>query len=428
MSPAVPPVGAAQLLLFLIQLGALLLAAVALGRLSERFGQPRLVGELMAGVLLGPTVLGNLAPALSAAILPRDPDQMHLLDVVAQLGVLLLVALTGAHLDTAVFRRRGLASAGVSLGGLLLPLALGVVTGLLLPDELVPAGVDPVVVALFMGVAMCVTAIPVVARMLADLDLLHRTVGQLTIAAAVVDDTVGWLLLAVVAALAAGGVSGALPTALVVLVALLALTVPVSRWSARLLGPGGRCPDAGTTTALAVVVVLAFSAVSAAGGLEPLFGAFLAGVAVLRHIDPAKLAGLHTVVTWVLAPIFLATIGLRIDLTLLARPVVLGAAATVLTVAVLGKFVGVYAGARLSRLSRPEAVAMGIGMNTRGMVEVVVALVGLRLGVLTDATFTVVILLAIVTSVGVPPLLRAAMRRVPVAAEETARRRVPHPV
>ena len=430
MNGPVPPLEAARMLLFLLQVGALLLAAVLLGRVALRLGLPRMVGELLAGVLLGPTVLGNLVPAVSDRLFPVEAGQMHLLDVVAQLGVLLLVALTGAHLDITGARRHARAAATVSLGGLLLPLALGVLTGFLLPGELIPTGTDRGVLALFLGVAMCVTAVPVVARMLLELDLLHRRVGQLTMTAAVVDDTVGWLLLALVAALAAGSAGASLPAALVVLVLLLVVAVAVDRWAARRLrpGPDGRVMEAGPSTALAMITVLAFSAASAAGGLEPLLGAFVAGVAVLRHIDPARLAGLRTVVLWVLTPLFLATIGLRIDLTELARPVVLATSAAVLGLAVLGKFVGVYTGARLSRIGPRESVALGVGMNTRGMVEVVVALVGLRLGILSTALFTVVILLAIATSVGVPPLLRGVMRRVPARADEVRRREEALPV
>ena len=422
MNGVAPPLEAGRLLLFLLQVGLLLLTAVLLGRWALRLGLPRLVGELLAGVLLGPTVLGNLVPVVSERLFPAESGQMHLLDVVAQLGVLLLVAFTGAQLDVTGARRHARAAVGVSMGGLLLPLGLGVLTGLLLPGELIPAGTDRLVLAMFLGVAMCVTAVPVVARMLLELDLLHRRVGQLTITAAVVDDTVGWLLLAVVAALAAGSAGASLPTALVVLVLLVAVAVAVNRWAERSSRADGGSTEAGPATAFSLVAVLAFSAASAAGGLEPLLGAFLAGAAVLRHVDPARLAGLRTVVMWVLTPLFLATIGLRIDLTELARPVVLGTAAAVLGLAVLGKFVGVYAGARLSRVSRRESVALGIGMNTRGMVEVVVALVGLRAGILSTALFTVVILLAIATSVGVPGLLRAAMRRVPEGSEEVARR------
>ncbi|MFF4646641.1 cation:proton antiporter [Streptomyces sp. NPDC001389] len=404
------------LLVLLLQLGLLLLLAVCLGQLAARLRMPAIVGELLAGVLVGPSVLGHLLPGVAGRLLPERPAQMHLLDAVGQLGVLLLVGVTGTELKYDLVRRRRATALRVSLAGLVLPLGLGTATGCLLTGPLLPAGSDPTVFALFLGVALCVSAIPVIAKTLMDMDLLHREVGQLTLASGVIDDVVGWFLLSVVSAMATAGLTaGRLAASLLypACVVLLALLVgrPLVR---RALRAAGRSPEPGPAVAVAALTVLLGAAGTHALGLEAVFGAFVGGVLLgtSGRLEPERLAPLRTTVLAVLAPVYFATAGLRMDLTALARPEVLGAACAVLAVAVLGKFAGAYAGAKLSRLTGWEALALGAGMNSRGVIEVIVAMTGLRLGILGPEAYTVVVLVAIVTSLMAPPILRAAMARV----------------
>ncbi|GAA2336102.1 cation:proton antiporter [Dactylosporangium salmoneum] len=434
MSSPLPSLAPHALLVFLLQLSLLLLLALALGRLAVRLGLPALVGELLTGVLLGPSLLGALAPGAVAWLLPADANQLHLVDAVGQVGVLLLVGVTGAQVDVALLRRRGSTGVRVSLAGLLLPLALGVAAGFVVPGALIPGGTQRWVFALFLGVAMCVTAIPVIAKTLADMGLLHRDIGQLTLAAGSVDDAVGWLLLSVVAAAATTGVhAGSVALSLVYLVGFLAAALLVGRPVVRrALRAAGRAGDGGPRVTTAVVVILLGAAATHAMGMEALLGAFVAGILVGQaRGEPGDatrplwtdLAPLRTVTLSVLAPIFLATAGLRMDLTALADWRVLVAAVALLAIAILGKFAGAYLGARGSRLSHWEAIALGAGMNARGVVEVVVATTGLRLGVLNVATYTVIVLIAVVTSVMGPPILRRAMARVDVTPAENERGR-----
>src|SRR5712691_1857692 len=179
----VQPLASHQLLVFILQVAVLLGLAFGLGRLAERLRLPAVVGELLAGVVLGPSLLGMLAPGGGHWLMPPVPSQMDLLDAAGQIGVLLLVGLTGTHLDLAMLRRRRVTAARISIAGLVVPLGLGIGLGTLLPASLVPDGVNRGVFALFLGVAMCVTAVPVIAKTLSDLRLLHRDVGQLTLAA-----------------------------------------------------------------------------------------------------------------------------------------------------------------------------------------------------------------------------------------------------
>lgn len=423
-----PQVSAHELLVFLLQVGALLAAALALGQMAAKLSLPAVVGELLAGVLLGPSLFGHVAPGAWTWLFPASAAQAHMTDGLAQLGVLLLVGVTGAELDLNQVRRRGRTAVAVSLSGLLVPLGMGIGVGFALPATLLAPTASRPTFAVFLGVAMCVSAIPVIAKTLMDMKLIHRDVGTLTVAAGMVDDVVGWFLLSVVSAMAAGGVHGwRVALTIAELFGFVAAAGLVGRpLVRRLFRLATRSADSGPSVATAVAVILAGAAVTQSLGLEPIFGAFVGGVLLgvpktSEVVSPGRLAALRTFVMWVGAPIFLATAGLRMDLTVLGELTVLVTALIVLAVAIVGKFAGAYLGGRLSRLPRRECFALGAGMNARGVVEVVVALAGLRLGVLTPATYTIIVLVAIVTSLMAPPLLRRAMAGVDHTAEERLR-------
>jgi Kef-type K+ transport system membrane component KefB len=418
----VAALGAHELLMFLLQCGLLLLSALLLGRLATRLGMAAVAGELCAGLIFGPSVLGHLTPGLTRWLFTANTEQFHLLDAVGQVGVLLLVGYTGMQLDLDFARRHRATAARVSLAGVTVPVSVGVLLGFLLPDSLLPAGIDRLTFALFLGVAMGVSAIPVLAKTLADLQMLHRNVAQLTLCAVMIDDVVGWLLLAVVSGLAVAGVSAG---ALTVTVGFVALAVPAVLMSGPILRLTFRLADrlGLSQFACVVIAILLGSAATQSMKLEAVFGAFLVGIALKRSsaVRPDALAPLRTGILPVLAPIFFATVGLRMDLTLLGRPSVLLVGLAVLFVAIAGKFIGAYIGARLSHLTHWEGIAVGAGMNARGVIEVVIASVGLRLHVLNQSMYTIVILVAIVTSIMASPLLRLSMKRVENEAEEDIR-------
>jgi Kef-type K+ transport system membrane component KefB len=421
----VAPLAAHELLVFLLQLALLSGLALSFGRFAVRLGLPAVVGELLVGVLLGPSVLLRLAPDLSSRLFPGGQEQMHLLDAVAQLGVLLLVGVTGMHLDLDLVRRRGRTAVLVSGGGLIVPLGLGIGAAFLLPGALVPDGTDQGVFALFLGVAMCVSAIPVIAKTLMEMRLLHRNIGQLTLTAGVIDDVFGWFMLSVVSSIAVTGMSGLPALKALAAVALVALvTLTIGRWLVRhTFRLVRKSPEPGVIPATAVALILLAAAATHALHLEPILGAFLCGILIGREgkVEPAKLAPLRTVALSILAPIFFATAGLRMDLGALADGSVALAGLAMLLVAITGKFLGAWAGASLSGLNRWEALALGAGLNTRGVIEIVVGMVGLRLGILSVAAYTIVVLVAVVTSLMAPPILRLAMSRVERTAEEDIR-------
>ncbi|MEU9316917.1 cation:proton antiporter [Streptomyces sp. NPDC048295] len=422
----VPPLGGHPLAMLLVQVALLLLVATLLGRLAARCSLPAIVGELLTGIVLGPSLLGHTLPQVSEWLFPEVPTQAHLLDAVGQLGVLLLVGITGLHMDTGLIRKRATTAVRVSLPGFVIPLGLGITAGSLLPASLLAEGSDRKVFALFIGIAMCVSAIPVIAKTLMDLGMLHRNVGQLILISGTVDDVLGWFGLSVVTAMATSGLNaGSLVRSAGLLLLFLAGAALIGRPLVhRAMRKTARSDDPGVTLGVAVTLVIAFSAATHAIGFEGVFGALVAGI-LIRGAGKdvlTRLAPLRTFVVAVLAPLFFATAGLRMDLTALADPAVLLTAVILLVIAIVGKFVGAFIGAWSSGLNRWEAIALGAGMNARGVVEVIVAMVGLRLGVLSTAMYTVIVLIAVVTSLMGPPILRRAVDRIELTADEELRR------
>ncbi len=421
----IPGISTHQMLVFLLQIGVLLAVATVLGRVAVRLRLPPVVGELTAGVVLGPSLLGSAAPEVSHWLLPRDPAQMNLLAAVAQLGALLLVAITGAHVDLGLLRRKRRTIGLVSTGSVLLPLGIGFALGFLLPGSLIGAAVGRPTFALFIGVAVAVSALPVIAKTLLDMGLLHRDVGQLIVGSAAVSDIVGWLLLSIVSATVTHGLRlSVVAEGVGYLLVALAVAALASRLLARRVL---RSADPSGQQGLSLPVVVGSVVLSAAGtqalGLEPIIGAFLCGIVVgsVGSASRRSLDSMRAFVMAVLAPLFLASAGLQVNLAALRHPQVLIATLVTLAVAIGAKFAGGYLGARAGRLDHRESLAVGAGLNARGVVEIVLASTGLRLGVLTDTSYSIIVLVAVVTSVMAAPILRRTTERIATTGAEVQR-------
>jgi Kef-type K+ transport system membrane component KefB len=405
-----------QLLLFWSQLLVLLLAARGLGALMQRVGQPAVVGELSAGLLLGPSVLGQLAPGAFAWLFPPDPVQQGLLAAVAWLGVLLLLIAVGFETDLTLVRRLGRATARVTTGSLVLPAACGVALGFAMPETFFGDGSQRAVFALFMATALSISALPVIAMVLSQLDVMRRGISQVMVAAAMVNDVVGWVMLGIVAGLAQAGYVrlDQLVVTILGLVVFVAFAFTLGQRGVDLMLRRARQRKLGPTGlfTLTLLVALLAGVATQALGLEAVFGAFVAGVVLGRSKfqEQQTLLLLERVTLSFLAPIFFATAGLRVDLALLADREVAVWAGVVLLVASLAKFVGSYLGAWAAGMTGREGFVLGAGLNARGAVEIVVATVGLSVGVLNASSYTVIVLLAMVTSMMAPPLLRLALR------------------
>jgi Kef-type K+ transport system membrane component KefB/nucleotide-binding universal stress UspA family protein len=401
-----------EVLVFLVQIVLLLVTARLLGQLCRRFGQPAVVGELTAGVLLGPSVLGSVAPDLFDWIFPDGEMQSGMLFAVGWLGVLLLLVVTGFETDLALIGRLGKAAVLVTAGSLLVPFVFGLAGGWAAPDSLLGDEAERSVFALFLAAALTISSLPVIAKILSELQLLRRNFGQLTLAVAMANDVIGWVLLGLIAGLAGSGTLdvGELLVTIAGLVVFLAVAVAVGQRvvDAVLQQMRRRDVGAGGWVTMSVGIALGLGAITQALGVEAVLGAFIAGILLgrSRYARHEVEEQLETFTVAIVAPIFFATAGLRVDLSLLRDPEIAFWALVVLAIASISKFAGAMIGARLSGLARREGMALGTALNARGALEIVIATVGLSLGVLNEASYTIVVIMAIATSMMAPPLLR----------------------
>lgn len=415
-----------ELLVFWVQISVLLAAARLLGGAMRRLGQPAVIGELAAGVLLGPSVFGKIWPEGFEWFLPDSRVQSAALLGVSWLGVVLLLLVTGFETDPVLIRRMGRAAGLVAVGSLGIPLVVGFGTGWAVPDSFLGPEAQRPLFAAFIAVSLAISALPVIAKILSELGLLRRNFGQLILAAGMVDDVAGWLLLGVIAGIASTGELQAVR--LVVSIGGLAVFV-VLAFSVgqrgidvlfrRLRGRGDVVSQVGAIAAIGFGAAV----VTQALGVEAVLGAFVAGIVMgrSRFVDERAPAQLGRVTSAVFAPIFFATAGLRVDLGALAEPEVLAWAVGIVAVATFAKFAGAVVGARLAGLPLLDGVALGAGLNARGALEIVVATIGLSLGVLSVEAYTVIVLMAMATSAMAPPMLRSIAGRWRGTGEEQGR-------
>lgn len=392
--------------LLLLQIGAILLLSRVLARVLRRLGQPSVIAEIVAGIALGPSVLGALWPAGLAALFPVA--SLGGLSLVAQLGLVFFMFLVGLEFDPRLVQDQGRASVAISTVGIVAPFALGVAVAWPLHAELAPGGVSLLSFALFLGTAMSITAFPVLARILAERRLIRTRVGALALASAAVGDVTAWCLLALVVGVAsARGVGAAIWTTGLTLTYSLAVWMLARPVLARI---GPRAGQVVSTEVIAVVflLVLVSASITEWIGIHALFGSFLVGAAMPRRggLSTVLTEKMEDFVTVVLLPLFFAYSGLRTEIGLLSSPRDWALCALIVAVASVGKFGGTALVARWMGMSACDSSALGVLMNTRGLMELVVLNVGLDMGVISPRLFAMMVIMALVTTWITSPILR----------------------
>jgi Kef-type K+ transport system membrane component KefB len=387
----------------LLALAAVLLTGQVLGRLVRYLGQPPVIGEVIAGVLLGPSLLGA---RLSGLLLPASVAPF--LGVVAQLGILLYMFTVGLELSGGELRERRTTLLATALSSLLTPFALGVGLAYVLYPTLAERGVGFLPFCLFLGVSLCVTAFPVLARILADRKMLHTPLGTLALGSAALGDVLAWCLLALVVGVATArpgaGVLVALYTLGYLLVMIFLVRHLLRRWIAR-WEDQPLSPERG---ALIFVALLLSALATERIGVHAIFGAFFLGALIPRGSVVARALApqLQPVVTTLLLPAFFALTGMRtrIDLLVGAGPWLVCLA--IILVATLGKLAGTFLAARLSGLGRRESAVLGVLMNTRGLMELIVLNIGLELKIISPTLFAMLVVMALATTMMTAPALQ----------------------
>jgi len=352
--------------------------------------------------------------------------QSGLIIVVATVGIVMMLISTGFETDLALIRKMGRAVVYVAGLSIVLPIGIGLATGTVLPDEFVGAHGRQLFV-MFVGAALAISSLPVIAKILSELRLTRRNFGQVILAAAMANDVVGWVLLGALAGVARSGSLqvGSLALTVGAMLAFIVGMLTVGQRGVDAALRLARARDTGVGTSFTITLLAGFvaGAVTQAIGVEAVIGAFVAGIALGRSKfqDPRVEEHLRTATMTVFAPVFFATAGLRVDLTALNTASMVMWTAALIAVATIGKFAGAFVGGRLAGFHGKEALAVGVGLNTGGALAVVIATIGLQLQVINTRSYTAVVIMAMVTSIAAPPLLRALGRRWAGTAEEQRR-------
>jgi Kef-type K+ transport system membrane component KefB len=392
---------------FLIAAAIVMLVARLFGLLAVKVSQPRVMGEVVAGITLGPTIFGAVAPGLQSAVFPTDI--LPAFGIAANLGLVFYMFLVGLELDSSQLKGRVSQAAAISNTSVALPMILGLAVALPL-YELVGPDKKFLAFALFMGVAMSITAFPVLARILVERRMLKRPVGALTLACAAIDDVTAWFLIALATAVAvAGGTSEVIKTILLALAFTAFMVLVTRRVLARAstaFDEAGRVPGGWVAGIFAGILLSAF--VTEEIGIAVIFGAFIMGMMMPRHsgLTEDVTHRIEDFVVILLLPMFFAYTGLRTNIGLLDRPILWGITLLLIAVAIVGKFFGAMIAARMTGFSWRPAAVIGTLMNTRGLTELIVLNLALEKGVISEALFAMLVIMALVTTFMAGPMLK----------------------
>ena len=412
---------------FIAEIVVLMLVGRLLGEAMSRLGQPSVMGQLIAGLLLGPSFFGLLLPDVQHALFPKNPEQKAMIDGISQFGILLLLLLAGMETDLKLVRQTGRASLFASLMGIVIPFICGVALGEALPDSMLPDPGKRLITSLFLGTALSIASVKIVAMVVREMNFMRRIVGQVILASAIIDDSIGWIIVSIIFSLALHGSVEPMSFAQSIIgtIAFMIASLTVGRravfFTIRWVNDHLVSEFAVVTAILCIMGIMAL--ITHLIGVHTVLGAFVAGILVgespilTRHIDE-QLRGL---ITAFFAPVFFGIAGLTAHLTILADPKIALFTVGLVLVASVGKFAGAFIGAELGGLTRREGLALACGMNARGSTEVIIATVGLSMGALTQDLFTMIVAMAVITTTAMPPTLRWALSRIPMRKEEKQR-------
>ncbi len=400
---------------FFLQLAVILAACRFVGMLAKRIGQPQVVGEMICGVLLGPSLMGAIAPEFSAGLFPPKSVSMTVLYVGAQIGLVLYMFCVGLEFRGDLLRQKARSAVFVSVSGMLVPFALGGLIAMWLADDprLFAEKMTTAQGVLFMGAAMSITAFPMLARIIYEGGLSNTHLGTLALAAGSCDDACAWCALAIVVAWFSGD-----PNLAILAVgggAAYAVTVLVGvRPFLKRLGTSAEQSGTITPTSMAIVMTLLMTCawITDGIGIYAVFGAFILGAAMPRGFFGKELQRLiEPVTTTLLLPMFFVYSGLNTKMGLVDTPFLWAVAAVVLAAACLGKGVACWAAARISGEPKRESVAIGALMNARGLMELILLNIGLEQGIITPGLFSIMVFMAIVTTLSATPMFELVLGR-----------------
>ncbi len=391
---------------FFLQIGLILLFCRVVGLVAARFGQPQVVAEMIAGVFLGPSLLGVLWPQAAATLFPAD--SLRVLFPVSQLGLALYMFVVGLEFRIDILGKRVRSSVAVSSAGMIMPFVLGVLLGLYFHQntELFPSKTTMLEASLFMGASMCITAFPMLARIIHFKGLAGTTMGTVALGAGAIDDAMAWCLLAIVLASFTGDFSQAMWSVgggiVYVFLALWVIRPLMVRW-ARGVEQRGELSESEFVFCLALLALGAWF--TDLIGLHAVFGSFIMGAAMPRGVvHLALIQRIQPLTVALLLPLFFTYSGLNTKMGLIDSPYLWALAAVVLAAAVFGKAIACWLAALWTGISNREAMGIGILMNARGLMELIIINIGLQKGIISPALFAILVIMAVLTTLMASPV------------------------
>lgn len=401
-----------DLIQLMLQLSVMLALGRAMAELARRFNQPAVVGEILAGLILGPTVLGMIAPEWFDMLFPKTGNSAIALDGFTRIAVVLLLFIAGLEVDLHIVFQQGKQALSTSFFGLVIPFILGFGTAYFFPYVSGTNGsVDETIFALFMGTALSISALPVIVRILMDMKMFKTRIGMLVVASAMVDDIVGWMIFSMILGLIGKDHTISLGYTILLTLTFTILMLTIGRgvlnrllpWvNKKLAWPGG-------LLSLSMALCFLAAAFTEFIGIHAVFGAFMIGVALgdSEHLSEKAKEIVHQFVNNIFASLFFVSIGLKVNfLTQFDFVITL----VIVIIAFAGKLLGCGLGARLGGFSRQESLAVGFGMNARGAMEIILGLIALESGLINETIFVSLVVMALVTSMSSGPLMKLALR------------------
>ncbi len=399
-----------EVLAFLLIVATLLLSARLMGELFRKLKLPQVMGELMAGILLGPSILGRVSPDFYQSFFTDHKEAGIAFDGLARIGILLLLFVAGMEINLKTISQRMNTAAAISISGIAFPFLVGFGASWYFTEYLFPAGMsNHFATSLFMGTALSITALSVLAKILIDIDMIKTKFGNLIMTAAMIDDLIGWMLFSLVVSVAnlesESGFAAWQIMFIVIGFATFVLTVGKRLIHYSFIFSNRYLSRNGGTLSVGIVFCMLGAIFTESIGLHAIFGGFMIGVAVgdSDHFSHRTREMLHDIVTFIFAPLFFVSIGFRVDfIENFNGPIIL----FVLIIAILGKLTGGYIGARIGKFSKHEAIAIGFGMNARGSQEIVLGLIALNAGLITDEVFVALVVMTFVTIMMAGPAIK----------------------
>lgn len=401
-----------ELVILLVAISAMLVLSRIVAEFGKRLKLPVVMGELLVGIALGPTVLGTLYPPAYNYLFPlvSNPHISIALDSIFSLSVIMLLFVAGMEVQLPMVLRQGKAAITTGLGGMIVPFATGFAAAWFLPEwfGIVPSAQNHLLFSLFLGTALSISALPVIARILMDMNLFKTNIGMIIIASAMFNDLIGWLFFSFILSMSGQhSNSFGIGYTILFIFAFGAFMLFIGRrlinralpWiQTKLSWPGG-------VLAMSLGLCLISAAFTESIGIHAILGAFIAGIAIgdSVHLREQAREIIHQFVTNFFAPLFFVSIGLKVNFVQNFDPLIVG---VVLVLAYVGKVVGASAGAMLGGLSRRHSLAVGFGLNARGAMEIILGTLALNAGLISQPIFVALVIMALVTSLTSGPLLR----------------------